>query len=531
MEKRKVTEAKRKKIVEVYNKNVDAVTTLLALSDDISDKNALLEVALLNEILKYFEDDDVVIPFSVQKVKNINGELKLILHERFLIEQIGGKIIGGMLHKGLDVDALTAEDWHKIKKVPYSEIFKMKNDIYYDPNLVEVLSNGVVDTELWQGKFLTSKKAPIWRKVELYDALLRCKGFNPVFSNCYSSHKYFYTTEFKELNEAYSSTLLQFLFKSLIDSGTFEDLNYIEKLQRNDILDFSGVVINKKTAPTLYKEAGARNEDLPEIFKGASYANNPEPLKRREILNLFKEDIFILTVDGFMKDMLNINFELTKEFIDELASIVIDNASTIESVLTASAESYDCFREDIAEILLKKIKEDDPNKEELKKAISSFLEKTDLKQIENINAKVYGIYPGKGTDTEKIENLSEVDLYFEIEELDNFICGLKLDVDDEDTDKSYLTELEYAYDYLVYQTRKFGVDIPDAKSDERVVETDSFCAWFNFYKNHFKNELTEKEKFDFMKKKVAGEDISEYLPKGNWKDSLEEEKKRERRKK
>ena len=52
-----------------------------------------------------------------------------------------------------------------------------------------------------------------------------------------------------------------------------------------------------------------------------------------------------------------------------------------------------------------------------------------------------------------------------------------------------LTEEQYA---LVYQTRKFGVELPDAEEGKRVVRIQTYDAWYRFYYNYFNNVLTKK---------------------------------------
>jgi len=143
--------------------------------------------------------------------------------------------------------------------------------------------------------------------------------------------------------------------------------------------------------------------------------------------------------------------------------------------------------------------------------------------------RIYGIDPGFGTDVEAINSLSEIDLYFAIDAMGAFLWRMNHDMADGRIEEFDLTEDQYRMEYLVYQTRKFGVELADAEIDKHVTATPSYWAWFKFYDNHFKNELSDEEWKDFCKKKEAGEDISEYLPTGNWKDSFEEGKKRERK--
>ena len=85
-----------------------------------------------------------------------------------------------------------------------------------------------------------------------------------------------------------------------------------------------------------------------------------------------------------------------------------------------------------------------------------------------------------------------------------------------------LEEEQYALEYLVYQTTKFGVDLPKPESGKHIIPTDSYWAWFRFYDNHFKHVLTEEQWDAFQEARSKGKDISAFMPSGNWADSLED---------
>ena len=161
--------------------------------------------------------------------------------------------------------------------------------------------------------------------------------------------------------------------------------------------------------------------------------------------------------------------------------------------------------------------------------IEDYVETKEEQEDRIKNARIYGIDPGKGTDTEAIDKLSELDLYLAIDALGGFLSYMRHEMAHDRIEYVDLTEEEYRMEYLVYQTRKFGVELPDAEIDKHVSATPSYWAWLKFYDNHFKHELSNEEWNTFVKKRESGEDVSEYLPTGNWKDSLEEEKKRERK--
>ncbi len=82
-------------------------------------------------------------------------------------------------------------------------------------------------------------------------------------------------------------------------------------------------------------------------------------------------------------------------------------------------------------------------------------------------------------------------------------------------------EAQYNLEYLVYFTRKFGVEFSKEPSEsEHVERSESFNAWFGFWNNHF-NSMSPETYNQFVNDRFAGKDISEYMPTGSWKDSLE----------
>jgi len=140
------------------------------------------------------------------------------------------------------------------------------------------------------------------------------------------------------------------------------------------------------------------------------------------------------------------------------------------------------------------------------------------------NSRIYGIDPGSIKDIELINNLSEVDLYHQIDALGGHIWYCKHAMSHDRIPVIDLTEEEYALEYMVNQTRKFGVELPEPKINNHLSPTASYFAWFRFYDNHFKNILSNEEWNAYQEAKRQGKDVSKYMPTGNWKDTLKEEK-------
>ena len=137
--------------------------------------------------------------------------------------------------------------------------------------------------------------------------------------------------------------------------------------------------------------------------------------------------------------------------------------------------------------------------------------------------RIYGLDPGSIENLEQINNLSELDLYFAIDGLGYHIWYCIHAMSHDRIPKVDLTEEQYALEYLVYQTRKFGVELPDAVEGKHIERTQSYDAWYRFYHNHFNNVLTKQQFEELQYKKINGENIDEFMPQGSWKDLLIEQ--------
>ena len=155
------------------------------------------------------------------------------------------------------------------------------------------------------------------------------------------------------------------------------------------------------------------------------------------------------------------------------------------------------------------------------KEVSDYLESKQEKEDRIKNARIYGIDPGSIKDVERINNLSEVDLYLAIEAIGSHIWRCKHDMAKGRIPKIDLTEEQYALEYLVYQTTKFGVELPAPEIDKHIIPTPSYNAWYNFYSNHFKNVLTDAQWNAFQQAQKNNQEVSKFMPKEHWTDLLE----------
>ena len=138
--------------------------------------------------------------------------------------------------------------------------------------------------------------------------------------------------------------------------------------------------------------------------------------------------------------------------------------------------------------------------------------------------RIYGIDPGSITDVEKINTMDEIDLWMYIDALGYHIWYCNHAMAHNRIPKVDLTEEQYAIEYMVNQTRKFGVELPEPELGKHIVQTESYWNWYKFYSDHFKNKLTNEEWNAFIEAKTKGKDISKFLPQGSWKKTEKQKK-------
>ena len=116
----------------------------------------------------------------------------------------------------------------------------------------------------------------------------------------------------------------------------------------------------------------------------------------------------------------------------------------------------------------------------------------DVDNNEEQNQRIYGLDPGCIKDVSIINNLSEINLYFMINAMEQYIRRCKYDMFLDRIPKIDLTEEQYALEYMVYQTTKYGVELDDPTVNKHIIPTDSYRLWFDFYSNYFKNIFTNE---------------------------------------
>lgn len=156
----------------------------------------------------------------------------------------------------------------------------------------------------------------------------------------------------------------------------------------------------------------------------------------------------------------------------------------------------------------------------------SNLEVSNLQEISRrlhmADEKQFGKYDGGILKDPSIVNTcTEQELYRMIEAFGYKIWRLNHDMADGRIKENIdLMPYQYAIEYCVMHTTRFGVEISEPKEGEQVKATKSYWAWFKWWDNYFKNTLTDEECEEYEHKSERGEDISKFRPTGDWKDNL-----------
>ena len=143
--------------------------------------------------------------------------------------------------------------------------------------------------------------------------------------------------------------------------------------------------------------------------------------------------------------------------------------------------------------------------------------------MEKMEEKLWGVY-NTLDNPEIFETLDEIDIWKKIDNLGGSIFWAMHDAGKPwatNVSAKDLINAQYNLEYLVYSTRRFGVEFSkEPSATEHVERSESYNAWFRFWHDHFESMSPEVYN-QFVDDKFSGKDISKYMPSGSWKDSLE----------
>ena len=145
------------------------------------------------------------------------------------------------------------------------------------------------------------------------------------------------------------------------------------------------------------------------------------------------------------------------------------------------------------------------------------------------NTRIYGIDPGN-LDTKRIKNAPDWKLFLVYHSLT--LAASQMNSNDRRrhshgciSDQGWkaiekeLTEIEYSIEYLLYAiSKKIGIEVSEPATDKRISPNlCMFIRWHTFHYDHFRT-FSNEQLAEFNAKRKNGEDISKYLPLGNWRE-------------
>jgi len=137
--------------------------------------------------------------------------------------------------------------------------------------------------------------------------------------------------------------------------------------------------------------------------------------------------------------------------------------------------------------------------------------------------KQVGEYPGslKAEAIEILENGPEVSVYLFIDQLGGFLWRTHHDAAHgriKITEKLQkdITNTQYAVEYAVLKSRRFGVEIETPEKGKHIVRTESYNKWFRWWDDYVSGLLEEQFR-DLDHLLATNQDVSMYRPKGDWK--------------
>lgn len=140
-----------------------------------------------------------------------------------------------------------------------------------------------------------------------------------------------------------------------------------------------------------------------------------------------------------------------------------------------------------------------------------------LNEDKDSEKKIEGIYPGTSKSYASfIDEIPEFNLFLLIvnskNEIEREIPSMLLH---KGKSRSF-DEAKYGLMYLIYQTRKFGTNIPDIQDgDDGFLLTPEINEWMGYYEKHL-NSLSKDELNDMITRQLAGVDSSMYAPELTW---------------
>ena len=142
--------------------------------------------------------------------------------------------------------------------------------------------------------------------------------------------------------------------------------------------------------------------------------------------------------------------------------------------------------------------------------------------------RIYGLDPGK-CNPQEVSAMTDWELFMFCHTVTSITWNLNHDIgrywnegciSDEEFGavEQLIGEALYSIEYLTYTiVKRNNIEVNEPAPGKHITPNpEEFMKWYNFYKDHFENEMPQSAWDDFARKHNAGADISDYLPKGDW---------------
>lgn len=126
-----------------------------------------------------------------------------------------------------------------------------------------------------------------------------------------------------------------------------------------------------------------------------------------------------------------------------------------------------------------------------------------------IGLKIHGLYAGVIKNPGFLETCSEADLFFNIKLYTRKLAKAVNPILYE------IYELEYAIEYCIYKTTRFGVEISVPEVGKHIEKTPSYLTWFDWW-NEYVSSMSYEELNNYNTLKEEGNDVTYFKPAGNW---------------
>lgn len=141
--------------------------------------------------------------------------------------------------------------------------------------------------------------------------------------------------------------------------------------------------------------------------------------------------------------------------------------------------------------------------------IKSYLTKETLNKI-----RIYGIDPGNILNPEIFTNMSEQDLFFNLIKITAYFMDNVEYIKNNLIPDMDIKKLEYAIEYIVYQTTRFGVEFPKPAPFQHIYNNESFQNWFNHCQSYIK-DLNSEQYNEFIQRLKLNKDVSMFISGNN----------------